>query len=174
MRRISLNARLAADAQASDEIEVVLFRITHAELEAPIRLSTDNADRISDDPLIYGTRSSWGGADPLTDPYLFIIASAVLPSDLEDAPATAQVTLENLDSAIVELLTSFLSPATVDLAVVLASSPDLPEAEFTGLQLLSAEADAGAVTLSLSREEIELEYFPTGRMTRDRFPGLHL
>lgn len=174
MRRLSLNQRLALDAQASDEIEVVLFRIDHPDLAAPIRLSTDNTEVLSEDPLIYCTRSTWSGADPATDPYLWIVASALLPSDLEDAPSAAQIALENLDSEMVELLTSFTAPATVDMAVVLASSPDTPEAEWAGLQILAADIDAGAITLSLSREEIEAEYFPTMRMNRDRFPGLHL
>ncbi len=175
MRRLSLNARLAQEADASAEIQVVLFEVTHPDLEAPVRLSTDNTERLSDDPVTYGTRSSWCGADPASEPWLWIVANALLPSDLEDAPAAARIELENLDSAMVELLCSFVAPpATVRMAVVLASSPDLVEAEWSGLQLMSVDVDAGSITLSLSREEIEAEYFPTGRMSRARFPGLHL
>lgn len=173
MRRLSLNARLAPDADASSEIHVVLLRITHPSLAAPIRLSTDNTERISTEPLAYGTRSRWGGADPEQDPHLWIVASTLLPSDLEDAPAAATIILENLDSRMVELLRSFTDAATLDMAVVLASSPDLVEAEWTGLQLITSEISAGEISLQFSREEIELEPFPVGRMTRDRFPGLH-
>ena len=50
---------------------------------------------------------------------------------------------------------------------------DLIEAEWTDLQLLTAEITGAEITLQFSREEIELERFPAGRMTRDRFPGLH-
>ena len=70
MRRISLNARMANNAQASAEIPVVLIEMNHPELEKPIRLSTDNTERLSIDPLYYGTRSPWRGANPVTDPYL--------------------------------------------------------------------------------------------------------
>jgi len=174
MRRLSLNARLAMEAEATGEIEVILLVFDHPELPAPIRLSTDNTERLSEDPLMYGTRSSWRGANPITDPYLFVIASAVLPSDLEDTPAAAQIVLENLDSEMVGLLQSFITPATVHLAVVLASSPDLVEAEYADLQLISHAIDAGSISLSISRDEIEAEYWPTGRMSRERFPGLHL
>lgn len=174
MRRVSLNARRMQDAASTDEIYVVLFEISHPDLPAPIRLSTDNADRIQIDPVIYGTRSSWRGANPLTQPYLWIIASAVLPGDLDDAPAAAMVALENLDQEMVRLVRSFTSPATVAMAVVLASSPDEVEAEWSDLLIVSADIDAGEILLSISREEIEREYFPSGRMTRDRFPGLHL
>lgn len=175
MRRLSLNARLMQEDQSTAEIYVVLFEFTHPDLAAPIRLSTDNADRISADPdLVYGTRSSWRGANPVSEPYLWVIASAQVPSDLDDAPAAAQIVLENLDRDMVALLRSFSTPAAVSMAVVLAATPDLIEAEWTDLQLVSAEADAGEIVIAFSREEIELEFYPAGRMTRDRFPGLHL
>lgn len=173
-RLLSLNARQAHDDQSSPEIEVVLFEITHPALEGPIRLSTDNTERVSSDPLTYGTRSVWRGADPLSEPYLWIIASAVVPDDNEDAPASSQIVLENLDARITEVLRSFTDQATVNMAVVLASSPDLVEGEWLDMRLVSAEGTASEITLSLSREEIELEHFPSGRMTRHKFPGLHL
>lgn len=173
MRRVSLNARLAQDAQATAEIYVALFEIEHPELENPIRFSTDNTERLSSDPLYYGTRSTWRGANPISDPYLWIVASALLPSDLEDAPASAQVVLENLDQEIVNVVRSFTSPATIHMAVVLASSPNLIEAEYTDLHIIAADIDAGEISLSISREEIELEYVPGGRMTARMFPGLH-
>lgn len=172
MRRLSLNARLAADAPASAEIEVVLLHVEHPELDAPIRLSTDNTERLSDEPLYYGTRSSWRGANPLTEPFLWVMASALLPSDIEDQPATATVILSNLDSEMITLLRSFTDPATVFMAVVLADSPDVIEAEWE-LELVGFEADAGEISLQLSREEIENELFPGARMSRSRFPGLH-
>lgn len=173
MRRLSLNARLAQDAEGSAEIEVALILIEHPDLTAPIRLSTDNTERLTDDPLMYGTRSSWRGANPISEPYLWIIASAVLPGDAEDAPATAKIVLENLDAAMVALVRSFTDPATISLAVVLADTPDVIEAEWTGLRLVSADITAGEIVLSISRDEVELEPFPPGRMTRLNFPGLH-
>jgi len=173
MRRLSLNARLAQDTVTAAEIEVVLFEISHPNLPAPIRLSTDNTERLSSDPIIYGTRSTWRGANPLSEPFLWIVASAALPGDDPDGPAQAQLVIENLDAELVELMLSFTSPADVAMAVVLASSPDLAEQEWTGLQIGSADITAGEITLSLSRDEIELEPFPPGRMTRRSFPGLH-
>jgi len=77
MRRLSLNAPMMQDDLVSDQIYVVLIEIDHPELPRPIRLSTDNADRIQADPPIYGTRSSWRGANPIADPYLWIVASAI-------------------------------------------------------------------------------------------------
>ncbi|WP_226781831.1 hypothetical protein [Oceaniglobus trochenteri] len=173
MKRLSLNARLMQDAEGTGEIHVALFEITHAALESPIRLSTDNTERLSSDPLIYGTRSTWRGANPVSEPYQWVVASALLPSDLEDAPTTASIVLENLDTDILILLRSFTDLAHVQMADVLASSPNDIEAEWHDLVVQSISADAGAITLSLSREEIEMERFPSPRMSRSRFPGLH-
>ncbi|MDO5648868.1 hypothetical protein [Paracoccus sp. (in: a-proteobacteria)] len=172
-RRLSFNARQAHDAVASAEVHVALFEISHDALPAPIRLSTDCTERLSSDPLIYGTRSRWRGANPVLEPYLWVVASAVLPSELDEIPAAALIVLDNLDSRMVALLRSITSPATFHMAVVLASSPDEIEAEYTDLMLMQADITASEITLHISREEIELEHFPSGRMSRDRFPGLH-
>ncbi|MBN8294740.1 hypothetical protein JI664_22410 [Rhodobacter sp. NTK016B] len=173
MRRLSLNARLALDAPVSDQIEVALFLIEHPDLAAPIRLSTDNTERLSEDPVTYGTRSTWAGSNPITEPFLWIVASAVLPGDEDDAPANARIAIANLSSSMVALLRSFTDPADIRLAVVMADTPDLVEEEWSGLRLVSADMDAGEIVLSLSRDEIELEPFPPGRMTRLNNPGLH-
>lgn len=171
-RRLSLNSRMAPEALASAEVEAVLICIEHPELDAPIRLSTDPTERLQDDPLMYGTRSTWAGADPVTEPWLWIIAQAVLPGD-DDAPAQAQIVISNLDAEMSELLLSFTEPASVSMAVVMADTPDLVEEEWQGLLISAADIDAGEIALSISRDEIELEPFPAGRMTRRRFPGLH-
>lgn len=171
MRRVSLNARLMQDAEDSADLYVVLLEIAHPDLDSPILLSTDNADTISEEPRYYGTRSTWGGTSRRD--FLWVVASALLPSDQEDAPATATLILDNLDQAMAELLLSFTRPATISLAVVLASSPDLVEAEYADLLLTSAQISAAEISLSISREEIESEYVPGGRMTAQTFPGLH-
>lgn len=173
MRRLSLNARMAQDAVSTDRIDVVLFEIEHPLLADPIRLSTDNTERLSDDPLMYCTRSTWRGADPVTEPFLFILADALLPSDLDDAPAAGKIVLVSLDREIVGLLRSFTEPATIHMAVVSASAPDLVEAEWSGLDITDASWP-DEITLTFSREVIEREPFPAGRMSRARFPGLHL
>lgn len=174
MNRVSLNVRLMQGGGPNAEIPVVLFEISHPDLEKPIRLSTDNADRISTDPLYYGTRSTWRGANPVSDPYLWVIASTLLPSDEDETPAAGTLALENLDRELVRLVLSYKTVATVAMAVVLASSPNHVEVEYTDLEILTADIDTGDIVLSFSREEIEAEFFPTGRMSRQSFPGLFL
>ena len=164
-----MNARQAMDAANSAEVEVALIQIDHPDLDAPVRLSTDPTDRLSVDPLRYGTRSSWLGA---TDPFLFVLASAEVPGDQEDAPAAANIVLENVTNDIAATLRQVSTRATVHLAVVLASSPDQVEVEFRDMSLVGADGDAGEIRLSLTRAPIEAETVPMDRFSRDRFLGL--
>ena len=175
MRRVSLNARVAFDQQSANPVEVALFQIEHPSLDAPVRLSTDPTERLSADPAVtYGTRSAWLGANPVTEPFQFILASAEVPSDVEDAPAAANIILENVDRDIASLLRSFTDQPVVHMAIVLAESPDFPEVQYLGLRMISADGNAGEITLSISRAPIEDETAPTIRFTKDRFPGLFL
>ncbi|MCF1492503.1 hypothetical protein GOZ83_05285 [Agrobacterium vitis] len=169
MRRVSLNARLAMEMGMTDEVYVALFYITHPDLDEPVRLSTDNTERLSDEPLMYGTRSTWMES---TEPFYFVLASTILPSDLDDAPTSGNLVLENVDNDIAKVLRSFTTLATIHMAVVLASSPDYVEIEYRNMQIVSADLTAGEVTLSFSRQDIEEEKSPGGRMTRSQFPGL--
>lgn len=173
MRSMPLNARLALDADGSDEIEIVLIKITHEALAAPVRLSTDPTERLTVDPLAYGTRSSWLTANPAADPFLFVLLSAMVPDDKKDAPAAATLTLEAVDNEVAKLLRSTTERARVDMAVVLASNPNELLFEQLDMRLINAEGSADSVTLQISRDPITAEPWPGGRMTRARFPGLH-
>jgi len=172
MRRVSLNARTAFDAPTTAEIEIALIMIEHPDLDAPVRLSTDPSERLSVEPLMYGTRSTWMDSDPANEPFLFILASTDIPSDLEDAPAAASIIIENVDSDIAGLLRSFTDRPIVHMAVVLASSPDLIEVEFRGMVMTGSSGNAGEISIEISRAPIEEESVPMDRFTKDRFPGL--
>lgn len=172
MRRVSLNARTAFDSFSTDEVEVVLLYIQHPDLDAPLRLSTDPTERLSTEPLLYGTRSNWMGSDPATEPFVFVLASAELPGDLEDAPASAVLVIDNVGQEVVEILRSFIDRPTVSMAVVLSSSPDVIEVEFQGMVMMGSEGNASEISVSLSRAPIEDETVPMDRFTKDRFPGL--
>lgn len=174
MRRVSLNERLAQTSGSTAEIRAVLFEINHPELPKPLRLSTDNTERLSMDPLYYGTRSTWRGANPITDPYLWVVASTLLPSDKEDTPASGTVILENLDRKLVRLVRSYKGISAIHMAVVLATSPNALEAEYWDMEILRTTVKTGEIVLAFSREEIEAEPWPADRMTRNNVPGLFL
>ena len=111
-------------------------------------------------------------SDPVSEPFLFILASTDIPSDLEDAPAAANIIVENVDCDIAALLRSFTDRPKVHMAVVLAGSPDFVEVEFRGMVMVAADGNAGSVSLQVSRAPVEEESVPMDRFTKDRFPGL--
>lgn len=172
MREVSLNMRASLDAASDDDVELILFVFDHPTLSDPIRLSTDPTERLSTEPLMYGTRSTWQGADPETEPYFFVLASAIVPTDTEDGPAEGELVLDAVDVGIAEALRSITNRATVHLAVTMASEPDAPSAEFTNLRLMSAGGDAERISLQVSRQPIEDETVPMDRFTKSTFPGL--
>lgn len=172
MRRVSLNARIAWERDHADEVAVVLIRINHGSLAAPVRLSTDPSERTSIEPLAYGTRSTWLSGGPGKALYDFVLLEAVLPGEQDGAPASATLMLENHDNDVVAALRSVADQARADIAVVLASSPDLVEYEVLDLRLTTAEGDTGTTQLTLTRDPLASEPCPAGRMSKTRFPGL--
>lgn len=203
MRRVSYNSRLAQEAPQSDEIEVVLVIIEHPDIEGGvIRLSSDPGTRVSVEPLLYGTLSTWRtetgeplltaddeplltdddeqiyideGEDIVVDgePFLFTMMDAIVPDEKDDAPSQASLVLEILDSAVGEILTSTTVQAICHMAVVMASSPKTVEGEWSDLKMTSADVDAGQAVLRFSTESLYDEPWPADRMTKERFPGLH-
>lgn len=166
-------ARRAEDAMTGGPVEAALFIISHPDLDAPIRLSTDNGDILFHTPAgpVYGTKSAWrspGGGD-----FLFAAVTAILPGDEEEALPSAQIAVENVSSEIARLLHSISGRATVDMALVHAHAPDAPEAQWLGMAMVKAGGDAGLITLDISHDSAADEPFPSGRLTRERFPGMH-
>lgn len=172
MRRVSFVARQAQEAQDTDEIEVLLVIIEHPDLEGGIlRVCSDPAERITDDPLTYGTYSAW--RDSVVRPFYFTMLEGLLPDEKDDSPTQASLVVAILDSDLGEVLTSTTVQATCHMAVVMASSPNRPEGEWLDMLLVDTEIDSGQVILRFSTEAIYDEPFPAARMTKDRFPGLH-
>lgn len=175
MRRLSLNKRRSYEAESTEEVDVFLFYITHPDLDEPIRLSTDPTERLSTDPLAYGTRSDWLESNTVTEPFLFVIADALVPSDIADTPAEAQIALQIVDQSMVDAVRSFIDKATLHMAHVLASSPNVREAEWRDLLLNSADAQFqnGEIIFSFSRDDTEEEPHAADTFSKTNFPGLH-
>lgn len=175
-RTISVAARNAQDAVATDDYEVILLRFRHPDLLDDVLVTSDPTEIISYEPYSMGTKSTWL-ADEYDDieelTYLFISMGIDLPDDATDAPMQGSLVLDILDSDIANLLTSTIEPATVDMAIVMRSSPDFVEREFRGLLMSGAEGDGGSVSLNFTRRNILEEPCPSDRTTKERFPGLH-
>ena len=170
MKKISLNARTSFASPHASDVEVVLFRLSHPQLQAPILFSTDPTQRVSIEPLRYATRSRWRAAEP--EDYLFILVSALVPEDKRDQPTSGSFVLHHIDQETMELVRSIQDRPSLDMAVVMASTPDVLEAEFRNLEIVSVEANRAEMTLQFAGPAYHLEPWPARRMTKDAFPGL--
>jgi hypothetical protein len=164
-RTVPLTAREATNAERVALVGIVLATITHPDLDAPVRISSDPTERISIDPLAYGTRSNG-------EAFYFILMSATHPDDQDGQPIAGQLILENVDADMVAVMRSFSEPASVDLDIVLSTAPDDIQISYRDLKITHADGDAEKVTLTISREPLTGEPWPAARMTKSRLPGL--
>jgi hypothetical protein len=165
VKSYSLTMRQAMAGASTDEVPVILVTIRHPDLDAPVRLSSDPTERLSFEPLVYGTVSQ-------REAYSYVLMAARVPDSRERAAPRTSLVFENVDADMVSVIRSVVTPATVDLALVLASQPDVIEARWTDLFVVAATYDAERVTLDISREPYTSEPWPAGRITPARFPGL--
>ncbi|GGE18096.1 hypothetical protein GCM10011390_41600 [Aureimonas endophytica] len=149
----------------TDEAVVVLLTITHASLDAPIRVSNHNTVRISDDPVRYATLSRG-------QTYEFLPFSLSLPEEGDDVEPAMQITIENVSRELTPLISSITTPPGVLVELVTASHPDVVEVPFPDFEMTSAEIDAGSAVLSLSLDALTQEPFPGYDFTPSNAGGL--
>ncbi len=167
-RLISLSARRSVLDPTSPDDVVQLVRVTHADLDAPVLLSSDPTERLSSDPLSYGTRHQG-------DDYRYILMGVQLPDQGERASATVTIRIDIVSPEMARLIRLTRKPATVDLVVVMRDSPDTVEMEMLGLSAAvgAADSNAGAIDLTIKPRPVLDEPVQRDRMTPDRLPGLH-
>lgn len=165
MAVIPLTVRGAMYAEHSEEIEIALVTITHPSLDAPVRVSSDPTERLSVDPLRYGTKSR--GAE-----YDFVLMSAIVPDDRKGTPPRVALIFENVGFDVVTVAQSFTNPATAAMELVLASAPDTVIQAYRGLRIVRCAFDDVTATFDLSREPFVSEPI-CARQTKNFFAGLH-
>ncbi|MET3611737.1 hypothetical protein ABID16_000042 [Rhizobium aquaticum] len=164
-RNLSPRFLTAAFAQETDEVVICLLTITHPDLSAPIYLSSNPTERISDDPLIYATNSRG-------NQYLFLPFDFTMPDDQADSAPRVQLVIDNTEQQLVAMLRSISTPATIRVEIVLASAPDQVEIALPGLQLGNAKIGEKSVSIDLVADPLVNEPFPGGSFTAGAFPGL--
>lgn len=164
-RTTSANFRSAAFAQDTDEVVVCLLTITHESMAEPIRLCNDPAERLSTEPLTYGTTSRG-------ETFLFLPFAFTLPTDRDDTPPRVAITLDNVERGIIGLLRSIATPLEVTVEIVLAASPDVVEVQLPAMQMSDITYNVENITANLVVDGLQTEPFPSGQFDRGRFPGL--
>ncbi|MBE1208103.1 DUF1833 family protein [Aminobacter carboxidus] len=164
-RVVSMTMRQAMNAQETGEIMVGLLTITHPSFPTPLLLSSDPTERLSDEPLTYGT-SSRG------DTYTFCPMVVSLPDDLGERAPTARLMIENVSRQIVEKIRGIANPGLGKLELVLASSPDDVEIGYPDFEIVRAQYNANVITLELSIDALTDEPYPAETFNPSGFPGL--
>jgi len=165
MAVIPLTVRSAMYAEHSEECEVALVTITHPNLAAPVRVSSDPTARLGIEPLRYGTTSRG-------NEYEHVVMSAIVPDDRKGTPPRVALVFENVGFDVVEVAQSFTNPATASIELVLASAPDTVIQAYRGLRIVRCTFDDATATFDLSREPFTSE--PSlARQTKNFCPGLH-
>lgn len=157
--------RQALFAQESGEVAVMLLTITHSSLATPIRLSTDPTQRLTTDPLVYGTVSR-------TNTYYFVGMEVTLPDEKDKSAPASKMVVSNVDRSIIPLVRSINSPAQVKMEGLLVS--DLSTVEFTvpAFDIVNVQYDAGQLTFDLTVDSFATEPFPSGSFDPASFAGL--
>lgn len=139
--------------QRTDEVAIVLLTISGTGFET-FRVCNDSANIVSN------------GHDFLAYPF-----DIELPGDGDDAPL-ARLRIGNVSREIWEAIEAATGQITVDIALVLASSPNLPEKSFSGLELRNVVCNALTVEGDLTLQSFTGEPYPHLRATPSRLPGL--
>jgi hypothetical protein len=164
MPYVSLDMRRAMLAEATGDVGVVLVTISHPDLEEPLRLSSDNAERFSVEPLVYGTRSN--GAD-----YLFALRGITLPDADYTGAGSGQLVIDDIDGRFERALRAVDGEVAVLFQIVRAAAPDEVEFVYGDMRVVQSAGVAGVLTLDLAYVDGD-EPCPCDTMGKENCSGL--
>lgn len=157
-RNVSATFVQSVNAQETNQVFLVLLLIDHSSLTEPIRI-VNNFEDISSN-----------GATYIGCPF-----AITFPSDLEDQLPAVTLSIDNVDRQIVAAVRNIDptdGPATSEISVVLASSPDTIEVGPMSLTLREVSYDAALVTGTMQPEDILNEPYPGDIFSPGFYPGL--
>ena len=154
-RDTSLTFRQAIHAQETSEAFLVLIEIDHDSLSEPIRLSSDAVNTVSNG-----------------NTYVAYPFDLVLPDDPEEGVSKGRLIIDNVHRDIIQFVRNLPSAPKVTIRIVLASNPDVIEAEFPNFELVNIQYDALTVSGDLSIRSFMSEPYPGDSFTPSLFPGL--
>lgn len=156
-RTLSASALDSAFSENTDEVWLVLLTIKHPNI-------AENGGKLY---FVNNTEQLVAGAKT----YIAFPFQIDLPGEDQTQPTVGRLRIDNVDRQIVATLRELVTPPTVDIEVVLASSPTTVEVGFYDMTLRNVTYDALYVEGTLTFESIYVEPI-TLEMTPSRFPGL--
>jgi len=176
LNSLSQSAVRAMFASETPEALILLVTITNpADPTTPIRLADGYTNRITslttDTDVIYGVTSTINGG--ISRDYLFLPMQIALPGEEEAGSAQCSLVLNFVTKEAIELIRYHLtSPVSVQIDLVLASSPNTVEASFSGFKITNVTYNADQITFDLNMVSLSREPFPCFTFTPANFPGL--
>ena len=129
--------------QDSSNLPLVLLEIDHSSLSEPIRVCNNKVNIMSN------------GEDYIGFPF-----EIILPDSKEDSPPTSKLRIDNVSREIGQAIRLISSPPSVTIKVVRQETPDVIEAEFTGMSMTNVSYDAFSVEADLQFEDLTKEPYP--------------
>lgn len=163
-RDTSVTFRQAVYGQQTEEALLILMKIDHEDFSGlsldPLRFTSNGVD----------TTSTVDGSSETYVTYPFKI---ILPSNVESGITHGSIVIDNINRDIVSAIRQIGSePCDVSIWVVLASSPNIVEAEFTGFRFSKISYDDFTISGEITIESFLSEPFPGDTFLPGTFPGL--
>ena len=143
-------------AESTGEVWLPLLTLSHPALPDDIR-------------VVYNT-------EPVTsrgEIFLDFPFDVRLPSQQDDAPSRARITIDNVSREIGQAIRQITTPLDVLIEIIRAADPDTVEKQWPNFTMRNVRWDAGQVSGDLVLEDFTEEPYPAGRFTPASFPGLY-
>ena len=164
LNSLSQSAVRAMFASETAEALILLITITNpADPTNPIRLADGYTNRIE---IVYGVTSN-------SKDYIFLPMQIALPGEEEAGAGQCSLILNFVTREAIELIRTHLtSPVSVQIDLVLASSPNTIETSFSGFKITNVTYNADQINFELNMVSLSREPFPCFTFTPANFPGL--
>ena len=83
-----------------------------------------------------------------------------LPDDVEGRAPQAQLRIDNTSQEIIAILRGLITPPSLTIQIVRSADPDVVEREWVGLEWRASTYDVGAITGTLTVDDLATEEFP--------------
>ena len=154
-RDVSTTLEQAIFGQETEEVPLVLLKISHPDLSTPIRVTSDNVDTTHNNETFQA--------------FPFRVN---IPESSADELTTVQLQIDNVDRQIVEAIRQISSNPDVEMKIVLASQPDVVEAGPFNFSLKQVSYDALVVEGELGFENLLSMKYPKDQFIPSDFRSL--
>lgn len=155
-RSLSSNALQALFAQETGEALLFLVEMDHADWGSPVRIVNNNVDVVSN-----------------SDTYTAFPFEVTMPTEDQEQPQPkTKLNVCNVDRQIIALFRALATAPTVELSIVLGSTPDAIEYGPAEFKITDYSYDAQTITATMSYEDVLSEPIPADTFCPADYAGL--